>query len=467
MKRVTVIAIALIAAPLPGLAKQDLLDVYDLAVRNDPQLASARAATTAADARYRQARGQLLPQLSGNASFSKVKQEQRFEGGSGSGAGSGGGLTGGSNNDDNGEFQDQHALTLNLDQTLFDWSAWQGKDAAVIRANRAESQLSSAASDLIVRTARRYFDVLSARAARQAANRQAEVIEKQLDRAKAAYESGLGPITDLQQARSELDSVRADRISAENNLANSRNALSQLTGTQHPELVTASPPFKATPPQAEEADKWVQSALENNPQLAAQRKALAAAREDVSQARGGHFPTVSLTGQYGEDERPAGFPGFDRTVTDTTSVGIEVSVPIFSGGTTTAAVDEARATAIQTRQDLIQTRRQIKIDTRTAFRDLRATAERVRALDQAIRSGETAVEAAKAGLRNGTRNILDVLEAEIELIQRRVDRKNAWYDYIVAGLRLKQQAGQLTEQDLRQVNTQLNHAPDIEPSSSG
>lgn len=450
-------ALVLLAVPAPGpaaevqsaVAAQDLLDIYRLARQQDPDLASARAAAGAAEARYRQARGRLLPQLSGNASFSKIKQEQTFEGGTGAGGGGG----------DDDDFEDQQSLTLDLEQPLFDWSAWQAKDAASARAGQAERELAAAAADLMVRTARAYFDVLAARAAQEAAERRTEVIQRQLERARAAYESGLEPVTDLQQAQSALDSARVDTITADNDLANSYDALSRLTGARHPRLTGAHPPFEAEAPPGG-PDEWVERALAGNPQLAARRRALAAAEEDVSGARGGHFPTVALTGSVGESEQVFSFPGIGNTkaVTDTTSVGIQVSVPIFAGGSTSAAVDEAQFTAAQSHQELIRLHRQTAAETRTAFRDLDAAAARVRALKQAIASGETAAKAARAGLESGTRNILDVLEAEIDLIDRRVDLKRAWYDYAVAGLRLKQTAGDLEVADLERVNARLGDA---------
>lgn len=466
MRHAALAALVLLAVPVPGpcaevqsaVAVQDLLDVYELARRQDPDLASARAAAGAAEARYRQARGQLLPQLSGNASFSKIRQDQDFEGG--------GTLPGGGGGDNGDDFEDQQSLTLDLQQPLFDWSAWQAKDAASARAEQAERELAAADADLMVRTARAYFDVLAAEASLEAAQRRTEVIQRQLDRARAAYESGLEPVTDLQQAQSALDSARVDVIGAQNALANSRDALSQLTGMPHSALAMARPPFQAAAPPGE-AQAWVERALGANPQLAAQQKALAAAEEDISQARGGHFPTVALTGSVGESEQVFSFPGVGNTtaVTETTSVGIQVSVPIFAGGSTRAAVDEAQFTAVQSQQELVRTRRQTEVDTRTAFRDLAAAAARVQALKQAITSGETAAEAARAGLATGTRNILDVLEAETDLIDRRVDLKQAWYDYAVAGLRLKQAAGELAFEDLQRINARLSAAAPAVPGN--
>lgn len=460
MRLAALLALVVLAAPPPAAAAQDLLEIYQLALREAPQLISAQAASKAADARYRQARGQLLPQVSAGASFSKVKSESEFEGASLFPAAGGG--------SQDPEFRDQQALTLNLSQTLFDWSAWQTMDTAALRAAQAEHQLSATAAQLMVRTARSYFDVLAARAARMAAERQAEVIKKQLDRAKAAYESGLAPITDLQQARSTLDAVRVDAIAAANTLANSRDALLLLTGETPARLADASAPFKVSPPTASSADKWVALALANNPTLAAHKKALAAAQQQISKASGTRLPTLELVGSLGESERIVDFgAGNTRLITETTSIGLQLSLPLFAGGSIAAAVDEATANAMQTRQQLIATRRKIKVDTRTAFRNLQASAMRVHALTQAIESGRTAVAAAKAGMRNGTRNILDVLKAEIALIQRKVDRRKAWYDYIIAGLRLRQLTGQLSIGDLRRINGRLHYTATAPASQRG
>lgn len=453
MIRFPLLTITLIAMPLPAAAAQDLLDIYQLAVGHAPQLTSAHAAAKAADARYRQARGELLPHISVNASFAKVKAVTQYEGEGGVPFARGGG--------DNGDpgFRNQQSVSLSVSQTLFDWSAWQAMEAAALRAEKAEYNLSAAAADLIVRTADAYFNVLAARAARAAARRKAEVIKKQLDRALAAYKAGLAPITNVQEARSKLDSVQVEAIKAANKLANTRDALYLLTGMRQFNLVGAAPPYKVSPPKANSAQQWVQLAIAHNPELAAQRKALAAARQKVSQAWGARLPTVTLTASIGERERIVDFgTGNLRRITETTSIGIEVSMPLFAGGIIAASVDEAKAQAIQARQQLLATRRQIRVDTRTAYRNLQASAERVKALKQAIESAKTAVEAARAGLRMGTRNILDVLEAEMELIQRKLKLRKAWFDYVMAGLRLQELTGQLGARDVRQVSAHLDQA---------
>lgn len=461
MKRLSLMTIVLVAVPLQAVAGQDLLDVYQLAVDQAPRLISAHATSKAADARYRQARGELWPHLSLDAGYSKVKTESLDDGGNATRR-RGGGLGGtnrarNNNSSDTEDFNNQYSLSLNFSQALFNWSAWQAMDAADLRAAGAEYKLRFAQAKLMLRTTRRYLDTLAARTARKAAQQKVEVIQKQLGRARAAWKSGLAPITNLQQAKSKLDAVRVDLIQATNQLANTRDSLFLFIGKQVGNLEGASAPFKIDPPKASNASRWIQSAMQINPKLAAKRKALAAARQVTNQAQGRRLPTLKLTGSIGRRERVPNIAiaGDKAFVSNTYSIGLQLSMPIFAGGTIAAAVDEAQAKAIQAHQQLITARRQIKTNTRTAFRNLQANAQRVQALAQAIESGKTAVQAAKAGMRNGTRNILDVMEAEIALIQRRVSRQQAWFDYIIAGLKLKQLAGTLTVSDLKRINARL------------
>lgn len=429
----------------------NLLDIYQLAQQSDPTVLSAEAAAGAAKARYKQARGQILPQVSANAGYSQVKQEQDFDDSDLPPNFAAGG------SDDDEEFEEQTNLSLNLSQPLFNWPAFKAKQALSARSDQAGVELQAARSELILRSAQAYFDVLAAITQVDSAQRRSAVIETQLKRARASYESGLAPITDLQQAESELDSALVAIIDAENALANSQDNLAELAGRPIAMLRTANAPYVATAPQDDNAEPWVDKALAGNPALQAAELALHAAQKDVEQQRGNHYPTADLKASLGRTEQPVDF-GFGTTplVTETQSIGIEVNIPIFAGFTTSAKVSEARFIAIQQRQELIRTRRQVQKDARSAFRDVKASAARVQALQRAIRSGETSVKAAKAGLATGTRNILDVLQAELDLIQRQADLKRGWYEHAVAGLRLKHVVGTLTIADLERVNSKLS-----------
>lgn len=459
--RLGVFLLAAWAVMTPALANQNLLDTYDQALRNDTDLLSAQAESGAAAARYRQARGQLLPNLSASARYSKVTQDQSFKRPSGGSGTPGIGFFGG----DNGKTtSDQQSYSLDVTQPLFNWTAWQNKDAASARSQQAALSLSAAEQDLIVRVADAYFDVLAARDGLEAAREQQRSINRQLDRAQAAFEAGLDPITDQQEAQSSLDSAAVDAIDADNQLASARDALIALTGRAPRGLsgidVEETKPEKEDDEIARDREAWLAVALERSPRVAASRAAWRAAREDIAAQRGGHLPTLNLVGSVGRNEQlfPVG-GGQANLVDETRSVGLELQMPLFSGGATTAAVSEAEYNAEQARLDLIAARRQLLIDINGAYRDVSATAQRLDALDRAIASGQTALEAAQAGYRLGNRTILDVIEAQITLVQRRADRKQAWYDHALARLRLRQAAGVLDFNELARINARLRGAP--------
>lgn len=443
MIRLTLCCVLLVAA-WPAWAAQDLLETYDQALHNAPKLAKAQASLGAAKARYRQARGQLLPRLSFSADYSQVWQNTSASGRA---------------RDDVDTHGERYSATFNLSQALFNWSAWQRKEAAEARSDRARVLLSAAEQDLIVQTVQAYFDVLAARDALLATRERLEAIKRQLDRARAAYKAGLAPVTDMQEARSSLDAAQVDAIAAKNQLTLAREALQALTGHAPKQLavIAVHEPTKLGDATKRSREQWLKLALHNAPSLHAASAALRAARQQAAAARGQRYPDIALVGSVGRSQRPI-FSGRGTDIgatTQTWSVGLQLEVPIFSGGTLSAEVAEAGYKVAQARQDLVAARRQLRLDINSAWRSAQAAAHRVAALEQAIASAKTALEAARAGYRLGNRTILDVIEASTELAQRKARRKQAWYDYALARLKLRQAAGVLGYGVLARINRRL------------
>lgn len=457
-----VLGLSVIAAPAGAV---DLLSIYDLARENDTSRASAQAAAGAADARYRQARGALLPNISANASVGKTRQKQRFEGAPEGGFGFGG-------DDEEEDFEDQQSVSISLSQPLFDWSAWQAKSAAADRHEAALAELGSAEQQLMTDVVDRYFTVLAARDSLDAAGQQLELIERQLDRSEAEFEAGIRPITDQQEAASQMDAARVEQLTARNQLARARASLAELTARPPGQLAMLPVPDELPAP-SQSASEWVAVAVGNSPAVAAAASQLAAAERDIRRARGGHYPNLDLVGRVGETEQVVNFPvpGAGSTefnsVTETQSVALELSLPLFAGGATSAAVSEAEFSREQARQSLIAARRQAELFVRTAHGDLETAAARVVALKSSIASAATAVEAAQAGIQTGTRNILDLLEAEFELLDRKTRLRQAVYDYFNADFRLRRSAGVLDTQILLALNARLHSPVNPDASSTG
>lgn len=432
------LSLLLLALSGPVFASQNLLDTYGQALHSDPELASAQAALGVANARYRQARGQMLPQLSVSAGYTRVTRDQTY-GDESSG--------------------DRSSIALNLNQALFNWSAWQQMDAAEARNRRAHVLLSAAEQALVVRTTDAYFEILSARDALIATRERQAAIRRQLDRARAAFEAGLASITDKQEAQSSLDAARVDAISAKNRLAIARQQLRALTGQAPRRLagIAVHEPTTLGGKTRRSRQDWWLLAKKKAPSLAAARAALTAARQQIAAARGQRYPDVALVGSVGRNEQllPRGVAGEVANMTESWSIGLQMEMPLFAGGSINAAVDEAIYTAEQVRLDLVSARRQLRLDVASAWRSVAAAEDRVAALDQAIKSAKTAVEAARAGYRLGNRTILDVIEAETELVQRKAERKQAWYDYAMARLKLRQASGILDYAALARINRRL------------
>lgn len=429
-----IISLLLVVLTGPAAAAQNLFETYQQALRHDTELAAAQAELGAARARYQQAHGQLLPHLSLSASYNQVTRDVPARHTSG----------------------DSTAVTLNLSQSLFDWSAWQKMDAAAARSDQARVLLSAARQALIVRTTQAYFNVLAARDTLHATRERQKAIRRQVDRARAAFQAGLAPITDKQEAQSSLDAARVDAIAAQNRLANARQQLRVLTGRPLQRLagIATHEPTTLGGTKQRSRQAWLKLAMQHASALDAARAALRAAQQQVAAARGRRYPDIALVGRVGRNAQLSRFANTSDTV-ETWSIGLQLEMPLFSGGVISGAVNEAAAKARQARLESIAARRQLRLDIGSAWRNARSAADRVAALDQAIKSARTAVRAARAGYRLGNRTILDVIEAETELVQRKAQRKQAWYDYALARLKLRQAAGVLGHMALTRLSKRL------------
>jgi len=411
----------------------DLLRAYRLAQQNDPEYAAARFDYEAAIEARPQARAALLPQIGFSYSRSEDDQEDR---------------TAGSENSFTTESHE-----LNLRQTLFDWEQFAGVGRADAEVARAEAELADADQALILRVAERYFDVLSAEANARFARAELEAIERQRDQARERFDVGLIPVTDVKAAQASYDLAVSRQIEAQNDVADAREALRAVIERRAGTLARLQDELPLDPPEPANPDRWVEQAREQNPEYLAARASAEAARQGIRQARAGHYPEIDLVVSRREiqTEFTAGIQQDQRT----DSIGVEVSIPIFSGGAVSSRGREARSNFEASQSRVVEARRAVEQRTRDAFRGLRARISQVRALRQAVESNEAAVEATEAGFRVGTRTGVDVLDALRDLFEAERDFATARFEYILNRLRLQEAAGTLTVDQLRAVNTWL------------
>lgn len=435
----------------PAIAS-DLLDVYRLAVQNDPEIAAAEANYLAAAEAKPQARASYLPQLDASASYGKTDStnegEQFF--------------AGQVFPDDSESSSTSTSWQINLRQTIFNWATVNQIQQAAAEVARAEAEYRAAQQQLIVRVAEAYFNQLAAKDSLEAAQVNKESIGRQLDQAKKRFEVGLIAITDVQESKAAFDQATAEVIAAERTLNTARENLRAIIGEYVDEPAAPAADMPLATPEPQSAEDWVQKALDQNLTVVANRFALESAEENTDIRRSGHYPTLDFVARHSENDNDFDSTDFttalptdaNGTSTQTSDfVGLQLSVPIFSGGATHSRAKQAAYQESAARSNLKQAMRSAASQTKDTFLGVLSDVARVQALKQAYESSQTALKATQAGYEVGTRTAVDVLTGRRNELQALINFQRARYDYVLNSLRLKQAAGMLTEEDVAEVST--------------
>src|ERR1700733_3861413 len=329
-----VLAGCLIASVAPA---ADLLAVYQRALQNDPQLKEAEATRLASLESKPQAIAALLPQISGSGTISQEKdkgqsnQTETVEAD---------GTTFTESFPFNGRVNTTtHKYGVDLSQNLFNWNNWVALKRADAQVAQAEADYQAAQQDLISRVAQGYFDVLAAEDDLDAQRANLESVNRQLEQAEKRYQVGLIAVTDVEEARAAHDSGAAAVIASKRALASAHESLREITGDAFDYLARPIEPFELATPDPVSEDRWVDMALQQNLSLVSSRLAADIARENVSAARGGHFPSLDLVGsQYkaksnGTDTFTDGTSAGGTTLDQTQrTIRLQLTFPIYSGG---------------------------------------------------------------------------------------------------------------------------------------
>lgn len=456
MKR-TLLSLVISLGVTSSALADDLYDVYQQALNNDPVVNRAKAQRDAAFEGIPISRANLLPQISGSVSYQQSSRENtQFAG-------------------------DQENVTLiivdadsdttqyglSLDMSLYDHANWVGLNRAEKTAEQSDAQLAAAMQELIVRTVNSYFSVLRAKDNLEFVRAEKRAIERQLEQTKQRFEVGLTAITDVHEAQANFDNTVAQEIQAQNQVELALEELRVITGKYHDRLYPLdTDSFSATMPSPSQPEEWLEIAEDKNLSLLVDRLALDIAKEDISQARAGHYPTLGLSAQANRTKNDISGDrlNIETPYLDDYSVGVNLNVPIFQGLRVSSQTDQAKYLYVAASQDVEQTYRQTVQSVRSSFNDIKAAISTIRALEQAVVSAQSALKATEAGFDVGTRTIVDVLDSTRNLFNARSNLAGARYDFIQAVVTLKQAAGTLTTEDVQMINKGLRPP---EPASSG
>ena len=476
MNRAATVALLLLAFWNTAHGK-DLIGVFEDALHNDPVIRQADANRLAAREAKPQALAALLPQLNGTAGATRDHQSgiqtQLFS------------VPNPSNPNTSQIIAAQlpdttdtttYQWALNLRQNVFSWSNWMTLKAASQEVAQAEANYQAAEQQLILRAAQAYFAVLTAIDTLAADQASLEAIARQLDQANKRFEVGLIAITDVEDAKAARDTAAATVIAAKRTLATAEDQLQEITGAKYDALAKPSDNMPLNNPEPADESRWVNISLEQNLSLVSSRLAADIARDNVRVAIGGHLPTLDVVAgrsyqQSNADESFGSAPGEPASTfsdvfnkTNDRQIGLQFTLPIFSGGFTQSKVRQSEYQWIAAKEGVVQSSRATERQARDAYLGVISGIARVQALRQALESNETSLKATEAGYEVGTRTSVDVLNARRLLVQAQTDYATSRYDYIVSVLQLRLAAGNLDRTQLTELNNWLTVSAPTSPA---
>lgn len=414
----------------------DLMDVYSVALDNDPQLQAAEAQYRAAREARPQAVGQFLPKL--NISGARTQIESDY----------------------NDSFRPELVGTtrkyytsdysLNLLQPIYHQDYFAQLKQADARVAQAEAQFGSTQQAEIVRVSQAYFLVLGSMDNLRFAQAEKKATEQQLRQTQQRFEVGLTAITDVHEARAGYDLAVSQEIQAKNQLDTAVEQLRELTGRSFEEYAKLDG-VPLVLPEPSDIEAWVNMALKQNLDLIAADAQVQVAQQEARRQRFQRYPTLDLQASYGHSENPV----FSQD-TDDKIISLQLNFPFYQGGLISSRSREAEQLYNQALAILEQQRRATTRQTRDAYLSVTSGIAQVKAAKQALESTRTALEATQAGFEVGTRTTIDVLNSQQAVFGAERDYARARYDYILSTLQLKQAAGSLSVEDLKKVNALLH-----------
>jgi len=419
------------AAETGGIGRS-LQDFFTAALEFSPRLQIAEENLNIGGARKQAATGRLLPQLSASASRSENRQVRAGQ------------VT---------EFGGRR-YSLQLSQVLFNWQAFAARRRSSLVEDQRESEYYFELSTLLTQVAEAYFNVLQAQDALTSIESEIDALRNQLEQVQSRYDRQLAQITDLYLARSSLASAEADQLRLENERALAQEDLRSVTGLEVGELLTLSDTAEV-PGVDESIQYWVELARENNQQIRARELALRAAEELVSESRGAYYPQVNLVAQQRDSNQ--GFDNIFIPRNETSYLGLNVEIPLYSGGTNRASVREARSSRNIAESELVQTELDARQRVRAAYLQVQSNQALTAASESVLESATLSSEAMQEGFRLGVVTSVDVLNALRDQFQAERDLQQARYEHIKNLLFLKREAGTLTAEDMIEVGNWLEN----------
>ncbi len=421
---------------------ETLGEIYNQAVLNDHEFKAAQAAYEAGLENQTLGRANVLPSVALSAEMSKRQGDSTDN------------ILGAESDSET----NRNSYAITLTQPIFDMETWQLFEQGKYGAKIAEATFYAEKQNLIVRTAEAYFDVLLAAENLSTAKAEENALSHQLEQTQKRFEVGLTAITEVHEAQAAFDSAVANRLIFEGQLGIAFESLEVLTGQAYTRIAPLKKGFPVLPPSPADRQEWVNFSIENNFALAASKISAESAKAQAKQSKAKHYPKLTGTLSYGTEttEINSNDVAFGDDEFTGTSVRLNLSVPLFTGGATSAGRRKAAFEYVQAQESYYKAQRDTVQSARSTYLTVVTSAATVKARKQAITSNNSAVEATQAGYEVGTRDLVDVLNAQRGLYAAQRDYLDTLYTYVLNTLRLKQIAGLLTEKDIAELSDWLD-----------
>ena len=426
---------------------KDLFELYLEALQNDPVLSSERYQNEAVKELINQGRSLFLPSISALANFDDRNQARKFLNTDSSLNTSSSLFTRGNKAD-----YDAYGYSVVIRQPLFNYSAYSIYKQILAQTSLSDKKFHLVQQDLMMRISELYFDALLAKDKVELIQSQRLAIQEQLKEAETKFNAGLISITDINEAKTKNDLMEVDLLNAVKDLKIKKREIQSITGNLPGRLkpLMSSIAFEKMDNLAEE---WIDIALQNSTAISIKEAEVEIAKKEIDVRKGEHYPTIDALASRRRTWDKGGYAFGLRNYSDT--IGVEVNIPIFSGGLTSSKVREAQLLKDKTVQESEAIRRQVELQVREAYLNLQTNLSEIEAYQQALKSSELQLKSTEIGFREGLRNSVEVLNAQQMLFSAKYDLLASRYNYLRNLLNLKHTVGTLSIQDIEEINKYL------------
>lgn len=422
---------AALALATPAAQAIGLLQAYQAALQSDPTYLAAFQELEAGRENRIIGRSQMLPNVSASYSASRNHSDLTVAK-----------LT------THPEYYSRSA-SVSLRQPLFNLDVLARYKQGVAQTNYSEALFVSRTHEMIVRVAGAYIDALYANVQVNLSRAQRDVLLEQKKVNDHLFAKGEGTKTDMLETQARLDVAEAQLLESQDNLQTQRATLAGLIGQEVDSLDDFGDFFRIAPMPEGGFEALRKTALENNPELVAQNFAIEAAKQEVNKNRAGHAPRLDFVASYSKSNAET-INTYNQESTGR-AIGLQLNVPLYSGGYTSAVTRQAAAGLEKVRFDMQAKQDKVLVELRKQYAAVVSGATKILALDKAVASNTLLIKATEQSIKGGVRINLDLLNAQQQLYATQRDLAQARYTYLLAQLRLRAAAGTLGVDDVREI----------------